>query len=103
MFIVNTDLTITTEKLVEIFATVRDYQVVAIGLLLDLPDSKMDEIKRSFQSPTRQRDAYLDLYASDHPYPTWKTVAAVLRGVYLPSQAVMVESTYVQGTIIVNY
>ena len=102
LLIVNTDLTITTEKLVEMFATVRDDRVVDIGRYLGLPRSKRGEIQMSFQSLTRRRDAYLDLYVSDHPYPMWKTIAAALRSVGLPSQADMVESTYVQGTIIVK-
>ena len=54
-----------------------------------------------YQSPTQQRDAYVDLYARDHPYPSWKTVAEALRrGVGLPHKADEVERTYVQGTII---
>ena len=103
LLIVNTDLTITTEKLVEMFSTVGDVRVDVIGHWLDLPLSKIDEIQRSFQSLTRRRDAYLDLYANDHPYPMWKTIVAVLRRVDLLSQADMVESTYVQGSIIVKY
>ena len=100
LFIVNTDLTITTEKVVKIFATLPDDWVDNSGYWLGLPDSKRDVIQRSFQSRTRRRDAYLDLYASDHPYPTWKTIAAALRGVGLPHQADVVESTYVQGTVL---
>ena len=83
----------------EMFATVDDGWEDDIGHYLGLPRSKRGEIERSFQSPTRQRDAILDLYASDHPYPMWKTIAVALRGVHLPSQADIVESTYVQGTI----
>ena len=87
----------------EMFATVRDDHVDAIRDWLSLPPSKMNEIQRSFQSPTRQRDAILDLYVSDHPYPMWKTITAVLRRAGLVSQADVVESTYVQGTNILLY
>ena len=45
------------------------------------------------------RDAYIDVYINDHPYPTWTQVAEVLRSVDLDHQAAEVESTYVQGTI----
>ena len=99
-FIVNIDLTITTEKLVELFGTVGEQLVDGIGLCLDLPKSKREEIKVNYQSPTQQRDAYLDLYVSDHPYPSWKTVANALRRVGLPHQADLVERTYIQGMII---
>ena len=70
---------------------------------LDLPKSKVDEIDRNYHSPSQRRDAYLDLYATSHPCPSWRQIAEVLRGVDLPHQADVVESTYVQGTIIKKY
>ena len=101
LFIVHIDLTITTEKLVELFGTVDEQRVDNVGAWLDLPYSKREEVKGNYQSHTQRRDAYLDLYASDHPYPSWKTVARALRVVGLPHQAAEVERTYVQGTVIV--
>ena len=105
-FVVNTDLTITTEKLVELFATLVDDEYVDnifIGLQtkLDLPRSKVVEIKRNYQSLSQRRDAYLDLYVTTHPCPSWRQVAEALRHVVLPHQADVVESTYVQGTMII--
>ena len=107
-FVVNTDLTITTEKLMELFATVKDEYVDYIGEGLDLPASKRGEIKRNYQSPTQKREAYLDLYISDHPCPSWRQVAKVLRtlsifSVGLGHQADVVERTYVEGSIIYRY
>ena len=102
-FVVNTDLTITTEKLMELFAKVKDEFVGRIGLWLDLPDSKRIKIMRNYQSPTQKREAYLDLYVSDHYSPSWREVAEVLRGVGLPHQADEVERTYVEGSIIYRY
>ena len=67
-FVVNTDLTITTEKLMELFATVEDVYVDNIELWLDLPYTKINEIKRNYQSPIQKREAYLDLYVSDIDY-----------------------------------
>ena len=99
-FVVNTDLTITTEKLADLFSTVEDDWVGNVGLLLDLPKSKSDEIERNYHSPARRREAYCDLYVSDHPCPSWRQVAGALRAVGLPHQADVVESTYVQGTVI---
>ena len=95
----NIDLTITTEKLVELFKTEGEQLVVDnMGCWLGLPFSKRRELKENYHSPTQQRDAYLDLYARDHPHPSWRTVARVLRDVILPDLANMVERTYVQGT-----
>ena len=102
-FVVNTDLTITTEKLMELFATLEDEYVDFIGERLDLPYSKTDEIMRNYQSPTQKREAYLDLYVSDHPCPSWRQVAKALHCVDLHNQAVEVERTYVEGSIIYRY
>ena len=70
-----------------------------LGYQLDLPESKTNEIDRNYHSPSQNRDAYLDLYATTHPCPSWRQVAKALRGADLPHQADVVESTYVQGTI----
>ena len=101
-FIVNTDLTISTEKLVELFATVRDDMVDGIAgfLGLCLPSSKTDDIRRNYRNPAQRRDAYLDLYATDHPCPSWGVVARALHEVDLRHQSAEVERTYVQGTVI---
>ena len=108
-FVVNTDLTITTEKLIELFATMDDDYVESavrplnLDIVLDLPQSKVAEIDRNYRSSSQRRDAYLDLYATGHPCPSWTQVAKALRRVTLHHQADVVESTYVQGTIIKKY
>ena len=101
IFIFNKDITITTKKLVELFGTVNERQLVdRIGIWLRLPGSKREEVRWNYQSLTQRRDAYLDLYVSHHPYPSWKTVTEALRGVDLHHQADVVEWTYVQGMIV---
>ena len=102
-FVVNTDLTITTEKLVELFATMDDGDVRWLEDGLDLPRAKVAEMKRNYRSPSQRRDAYLDLYVTTHPCPSWRQVAKALCGVYLRHQADVVESTYVQGIRINRY
>ena len=89
----------------ELFATMNDIYVEFGGQLdgqLDQPESKVAEMKRNLHSPSQRREAYLDLYATSHPCPSWRQVAEALRGVDLPHQADTVESTYVQGTRIVS-
>ena len=102
-FVVNTDLTITTKKVNDLFSTVKDDWVDNVGAWLDLPDSKKSEVKRNYHSPAQRREAYIDLYVNEHPHPTWKELSLVLRGVGLPNQADEVESTYVQGTIVYRH
>ena len=101
-FVVNTDLTITTEKLVELFELMRDRYLDYFGGRLDLPQSKRDEIRRNYLRPSQRREATLDFYATDHPCPSWRKIAEVLRDFVLYQQADVVESTYVQGTMIIS-
>ena len=95
-----TDLTITTEKLMELFAPLDPEWVDELGGKYDLglPQSEIDRIQKDYQSPTQRKEAYLDLYVHQHPCPTWSQVARVLRRVSLRQQAALVENTYVKGT-----
>ena len=93
-FLVTADLTVTTEKLVELFPPASDYD---LGALLDLARAKVAEIDRNYHSPSQRTEAYLDLYATGHPCPSWRQIIEVLRGINLHHQADVVENTYVQG------
>ena len=93
--LVHTDLTLTTDRLMVLFEDSDDED--DIGECLGLPQSVLEEIKRSYQSPTQQKDAYLDTYTHQHPCPSWKTVVQTLRECYLYQQADEVKNTYVQG------
>ena len=97
-FVVNTDLTITTEKVNHLFSTVRHDKVNSIGYWLGLPNSKRSKIETKYHSPAQRREAYIDAYVDDHPCPSWKEVSYVLRRVGLDDQADEVERTYVEGT-----
>ena len=99
-FVVNTDLTITTKKVNDLFSTMKDEEVDVVRVWLHLPYSKTSEITRKYHSPAQRREAYIDVYVNEHPRPTWKRLSQVLREVGLPSQADEVERTYVQGTIV---
>ena len=99
--LVPTDLTLTTDRLTELFQSVKDPDNVGvlggIGGLLGLPQSVLVEIRRSYQSKTKRKDAYLDTYTHRHPCPSWKKISMVLRWCRLHQQAKEVENTYVQG------
>ena len=96
------DLTITTEKLMELFAPLDPENIDELGekYYLGLPQSEIDRILKEYQSPTQRKEAYLDLYVHQHPCPTWSKVAGVLRRqqVNLRQQADLVENTYIKGT-----
>ena len=100
--LVHTDLTITTEKLMELFAPLDPEMVDKLGGegYLGLPQSGINRIEKDYQSPTRRKEAYLDLYVHQYPCPTWSRVAEVLRSarVRLRQQADLVMNTYVKGT-----
>ena len=71
--------------------------VFGIGEQLGLPQSALEEIRKSYQSKTKRKEAYLDTYAHHHPCPLWKRISKVLRECDLWQQAGEVENTYVQG------
>ena len=112
-FVINTDLTITTEKITELLSTMKDDYVDDVGICLGLPQSKTDDIKSNYHSAAQRRDAYIDAFVNDHPCPQWRYVSKVLhevglrhevvglhhQAVGLRHQADVVYSTYVQGTI----
>ena len=88
----------------ELFATMRgEYDELSFSIqldcMLDLPKPKGAKIQKNYHSSTQRKEAYLDLYATDHPCPSWMQVVEVLRRVGLPHQADVVESTYILGII----
>ena len=101
--LIPTDLTLTTDRLTELFQSVEDPDSVglfnnnSIGELLGLPKSALEEIGKSYQSKTKRKDAYLDTYTHRHPCPSWKKISEVLRLCDLDQRADEVENTYVQG------
>ena len=104
--LVPTDLTLTTDRLVELFQSVEDPQHRQIGLFvrshdfgkdLGLPESALEEIKRSYQSWAKRKEAYLDTYIHHHPCPSWKRISELLERYSLEQQASEVEGTYIQG------
>ena len=94
------DLTITTEKLMEQFASLGPEKVEDFGysVYLGLPKSVVDNIKSSYDSPMQRKEAYLDLYVHQHPCPSWAEVASTLGYFGLRQQADFVMNTYVKGT-----
>ena len=100
--LVHTDLTVTTDRLMDLFQSVEHPDRTgplerSIGERLGLPESAIDEIKSSYQSAARRKEAYLDTYANQHPWPSWRTVVGVLQLCVLPRQSNDVENTHVQG------
>ena len=96
------DLTVTTNRLMELFQSVDDLVIVVgwkqtIGDLLGLPETAILEIQRSFQTASQRKEAYLDAYTHHHPCPSWKKVVVALERCSLYQEASEVEDTYVQG------
>ena len=82
----------------ELFAPLDPEKVDELGGYLSLPVSEMDKIQKDYQSTTQRKEAYLDLYVHQDPYPTWNQIARILHWVHLPQQADLVENTYIKGT-----
>ena len=102
------DLTLTTDRLSALFKQVEDPDTagtydgvtrLSIGQLLGLPQSALEEIKRSYESNAECLEAYLDTYSHHHPCPSWKKIVDVLLNCNLNRQFEDVMVTYVK----VNY
>ena len=93
----DTDLTLTTERLVELFALMDDGYVDYMGDNLYTPLSKTREFKMNYQNPAQRKEAYLDYYVHNHPVASWTNIAQILHVCELPQQAAVVENTYIQG------
>ena len=94
----DTDLTLTTERLVELFASMGDEDVDFMGeYYLNTPSSKIREFQRNYQNPAQRKEAYLVYYVHNHPAASWTKIAGVLHCFELPQQAAVVENTYIQG------
>ena len=72
---------------------------VSMGDVLDLPQTVLQTIRRSYQCDARRKEAYLDTYVHHHPWPSWRRITEVLTRFRFHQQAVDVESTYVQGML----
>ena len=115
--LVPTDLTLTTDRLTELFQSVEDPDPLPledpyifrslrpktmitecdIGGFLGLPESALAEIRKRYQSKAKSKEAYLDTYVHYHPCPSWKVIREILGKCSLRQQAEEVEVTYVQG------
>ena len=93
----DTDLTLTTECLVELFASMNDGEVDDVGIYLDTPSSKAEEFQMNYKNPARRKEAYLDYYVRNNPLASWTEIADTLNTYNLPQQAAVVENTYIQG------
>ena len=86
--LISTDLTITTERLTVLFQSLDNPDrllipmailVHSIGKQLYLPQSAIEDIRKSYQSEAKRKEAYLDTYAHHHPCPSWRRIGEVLR------------------------
>ena len=94
----DTDLTLTTERLVELFASVDDDVFDSMDfMLLNTPFSKRNEFKMNYKNPAQRKEAYLDYYVHNNPLASWTKIADMLNTYNLPQQAAVVENTYIQG------
>jgi hypothetical protein len=89
----DTDLTLTTERLVELFPSINE----SMSIELDTSLFKRMEFKRNYQNPAKRKEAYLDYYVHNHPLASWTRIAKVLHSCRLSQQAAVVENTYIQG------
>ena len=90
------DPTLTTDNLMEVVKGVEDHWF-DLGLWLDVPLSKRNEIYSLYHSEQHRMQALADHYTTHHPTLSWNNVARALQGVGLHKQADEVTTIYVKG------
>ena len=68
-----------------------------LGFYLDIPPSKLDDIKSHYQTDVQRMQASLDYWERTHPAPSWKMVAEALREMGEGTLAEEVTTKYVRG------
>ena len=69
----------------------------SIARNLCLPEFKIKQIQRNYHDSVERKEAYLDLYAYDHPCPAWKDIAEILHLFSLSKQFDLVNEIYIKG------
>ena len=98
--LLDTDLTLTTERLVELFASANNQDIEVVSeLYLETPLLKQLRFQMKYQNPAKRKEAYLDHYVHNHPVASWTMIAQALHVCRLSEEAAMVENTYIHGIL----
>ena len=90
------DPTLTTDNLMEVVKGVEDHWW-DLGYWLDVPMSKMSDIRSPYRSDRQRMQALADHYITHHPTPSWNNVSEALQKEGLHKQADEVTTKYVKG------
>ena len=82
----DTDLTLTTERLMELFASMHDEYIDHLRLYLDTPSSKKEEFNMNYKDPARRKEAYLDYYVHNNPLASGLKLLKHFVGVNYPNK-----------------
>ena len=66
--------TLTLENLINVLADVKDWSVVGLPYYLDIPDSKVNELEKTYPDLTQRQSAIIQLFLEKHPAPSWKII-----------------------------
>ena len=74
----NTEPSLTPHNLTTALDTLPDDVWDDFGLWIDVPDSKMDNIKSHYSSDGERKSALLHTYLTSHPAPSWQHITDAL-------------------------
>ena len=93
------DPTLTTSTIMEVMKG-KEGKWYNLGWWLDIPLSKLYDIRRHYQTGVQRMQASLDYWERTHPAPSWKMVARALREMDEVTLTEEVTSKYVRGMCI---
>ena len=72
--------TLTLENLINVLADVKDWSIIGLPRWLGIPDSKVNELQKTYPDVTQRQSAIIQLFLEKHPAPSWEIICY---GLYL--------------------
>ena len=66
--------TLTLENLINVLADVKDWGGLGLPFYLDIPDSKVKELEKTYPDLTQRQSAIIQLFLEKHPAPRWEII-----------------------------
>ena len=86
------------ENLCDVLVDVKDWTTDGLPLVLQIPDSKVEELERSHPDLAQRKAAIIREYIDNHPAPSWEWVCYALYAKEEYDILERVQSRYFKGT-----
>ena len=81
------DPTLTTENLGDALKSIKTRDWERVSKVLDIIQSKIDQIRREYRSDAARKEAVMDEYVTNYPLASWDDVSCSLERIMYPHVA----------------